>query len=232
MAGDNCSELVNFKILDKSLDIFKVFNSDMKDKPFFFNINIKDTFKLTVNYGDSKDTIDDKIKKTVKKTYKSPSTKRRNAKRLAIYKAKKAGNKDTNKVINSDTELYVEDTTISDNQTNTNSDKTGDEPTHLDASRRVDVPLEVVVDVHPPPKTPPSQPKRRTSARKKGPTAQPEILRSSSDCLGEEAIYSGRMDPDSAPKVLPLLSPRSYSFLNLQPPGTFVPNGQPAGRFS
>ena len=80
-----------------------------------------------------------------------------------------------------------------------------DAPTLLEVTRRVDVPQRVVVDIHPPP--PPSSiahdRPRRCSNCSKGSSAQPENLRSSSACLGEEAtaIAPCRKEPVPTSKL-------------------------------
>ena len=66
-------------------------NSDKKD--FFFNINIKDTFKLTVNHSSGDKRLSEKLikKKMPKKSkkYVSPSSRRRNVNHLERFKSKK-----------------------------------------------------------------------------------------------------------------------------------------------
>ena len=119
---------------------------------FNFNVSIGESFNFTMNHGYSINASDNKTKK---RKYVSPSTRRRNASRLADFKAKKAtpsseeicpleppgvGGSPPGSLPGED---YAE--TI----------HTRDDPTNLE-TRRVDVPLVVAVDVHPPPIPPPS----------------------------------------------------------------------------
>ena len=145
-----------------------------------------------MKHGENKVSSSDKLKKKAgeqkveKKKYISPSTRNRNANRLKAFKAKKAGKVLDNKVTNdkasdlNNSETTAKKDTLSDNINITSEDPTvsdkndeetihtRDDPTNLE-TRRVDVPLVVAVDVHPPPILPP----KKKTRNPKNPTSTP-----------------------------------------------------------
>ena len=134
----------NILLLQKCYEICQLFGRKNLD----LSVTIGD-FNFTVKHG-MKGNTSEKIEK--KRKYASPSTRRRNAARLAAYKAKKAAPSveevsplEPPGVGRSPPGLLPGE----DNKINTR-----DDPTNLE-TRRVDVPLVVAVDVHPPP-IPPS----------------------------------------------------------------------------
>ena len=149
MAGDSKEE--NAFYFNKCLEMCQLFK---KKRSFNFSVTFGDEFKFTMNH--SNDPSEDAKKETKrKKKYVSPSTKRRNTRRLEAFKAKKAARNIPSSEENSPLEppgvgrsppglLPGED------------NKTRDDPTNLEA-RRVDVPLVVEADIHPPPIPPPFQ---------------------------------------------------------------------------
>ena len=133
-------------LLQKCLEICQLFGEGNLD----LSVSIGE-FKFTVKHGSKNPS-----EKQKKKKYVSPSTRRRNASRLANYKARKAapsaeevspleppgvGGSPPGSLPGEDEDNIIIDTR--------------DDPTNLE-TRRVDVPLVVAVDVHPPPIPPPS----------------------------------------------------------------------------
>ena len=134
-------------LLQKCLETCQLFG----EKCFKISVSMEG-FNFTMNHG-----LVEKSKKT-KKKYVSPSTRRRNNMRLQAFKAKKA---ESDKTPSSEEISPLEPPGVGgsppgslpgeDEEINTR-----DDPTNLE-TRRVDVPLVVAVDVHPPPIPPPFQ---------------------------------------------------------------------------
>ena len=132
-------------------------------KNFNFNISIGNSFNFTMNHGYSRNTSDNTTKK---RKYVSPSTRRRNASRLAAYKAKRAAPS-----VEEVSPLEPPGVGGSPPGSLPGEEKdiinTRDDPTNLE-TRRVDVPLEVEADIHPPPIPPPSKVNYATKHLEKG----------------------------------------------------------------
>ena len=132
-------------LLQKCLDICQLFEK----KDFDLSVSIGE-FKFTMKH--SSKNLSEKQKN--KKKYVSPSTRRRNASRLANYKARKAA-PSVEEVSPLEPPGVGGSPPGSLPGEEESSLNTRDDPTNLE-TRRVDVPLVVAVDVHPPPIPPPS----------------------------------------------------------------------------
>ena len=131
-------------LLQKCLEICQLFG----EKCFNISVSMKG-FNFTVNHG-----LVEKSNKT-KKKYMSPSTRRRNNMRLQAFKAKKATKEGNNPTTGAPPHPNL-DTPVGEDDLSDSDTDTRDDPTNLE-TRRVDVPLVVAVDVHPPPIPPPKK---------------------------------------------------------------------------
>ena len=159
MAANASNE--NCLYLQKCMEICQLFVSEddkNNKKDFFFNLDIKNVFRLTVNHSNQKNKHDDKAAKAKNtRKYVSPSNRRRNATRLAAFKAKKANAMNNSGKTPSSEEISpLEPPGVGGSPPGSlpgedeKTIKTRDDPTNLE-TRRVDVPLVGGVDVHPPP---------------------------------------------------------------------------------
>ena len=127
-------------LLQKCVELCQLFG----EKCYSISVTMKD-FNFTVNHGSVKEA-------NKKKKYVSPSTRRRNKMRLQAFKAKK----DDQKTPSSEEISPLEPPGVGGSPPGSlpgeeeSSLNTRDDPTNLE-TRRVDVPLVVEVDVHPPP---------------------------------------------------------------------------------
>ena len=124
-------------LLQKCLEICQLFGEGNLD----LSVSIGE-FKFTVKHGSKNPS-----EKQKKKKYVSPSTRRRNASRLADFKTKKA-------TPSSEEISPLEPPGVGGSPPGSlpgeEEINTRDDPTNLE-TRRVDVPLVVEADVHPPP---------------------------------------------------------------------------------
>ena len=153
MAGDSKEE--NAFYFNKCLEMCQLFK---KKRNFNFSVTFGDEFKFTMNH--SNDPSEDAKKETKrKKKYVSPSTKRRNTRRLEAFKAKKAARNSEPNIPSSEENSPLEPPGVGRSPPGLlpgeDNIETRDDPTNLE-TRRVDVPLVVEADIHPPPIPPPS----------------------------------------------------------------------------
>ena len=138
------AEEIKITYLQKCLEICQLFG----EKNFDLSVTIGE-FNFTMKHSLGKNPSEKQ-----KKKYVSPSTRRRNASRLANYKARKAA-PSVEEVSPLEPPGVGGSPPGSLPGEEEDTINTRDDPTNLE-TRRVDVPLVVEADVHPPPIPPPS----------------------------------------------------------------------------